>query len=445
LFFDRPESGQRAVLVHIAFSGTDETIEAAEFVELARSAALHTCTLITGRRREPHPRTFVAAGKLDEIRAAIDADGADLVLFDHDLSAAQQRNIEAVLERRVMGRTELILHIFADRARTHEGQLQVELAQLDHARSRLVRGWVHLDRQKGGVNLRGAGETQLELDQRMLNDRMRAIEKKLTSVRRQRDQGRRQRRRASVPTVALVGYTNAGKSTLFNCLTESQVLAQDRLFATLDPTLRRLGVDGIGDVVLADTVGFIRDLPHGLVEAFKATLEEVSEADLLLHVIDAAATDLDMQRAQVLAVLEEIGAGDRPVLEVHNKIDLLGDAPRMDRDEHGAPVRVALSARTGLGLELLGDALAERFGVAHAPQRVRIAPAAGRARSWLYGIGAVLSEQSCEDGDVELIVRMSEQRFAQLLREPGVLLQGHPGVPRIAPASRAEAYVNGME
>jgi GTPase len=445
LFFDRPDSGQRAVLVHITFSRSDEAVEAAEFVELVRSAALEDCTLITGRRGEPHPRTFVAAGKLEEIREAIAADGAELVLFDHDLSAAQQRNLEAALERRVMGRTELILHIFARRARTHEGLLQVELAQLDHARSRLVRGWVHLDRQKGGVNLRGAGETQLELDQRMLNERIRAIEKKLEGVRRQRDQGRRQRRRASVPTVALVGYTNAGKSTLFNRLTESSVLAQNQLFATLDPTLRRLGVEGLGDIVLADTVGFIRDLPHGLVEAFKATLEEVAEADLLLHVVDAAAPDLEMQRAQVHAVLDEIEAGDRPVLEVHNKIDLIGQPPRLDRGENGEPTRVWLSAASGDGIDLLGAALAQRFGVEHAPRRVRLAPCAGRARSWLYGIGAVVAEQAQDDGGVELLVRLSDRRFEQLLREPGVFLQGQQGVPRIAPALKAEAYVNGME
>jgi GTPase len=435
MFFDRPETGQRAVLVHVSFSRTDESAESAEFVELVRSAALIDVQLLTGRRSEPHPRSFVGAGKLEEIRAAVDTCAADLVLLDHDISGAQQRNLEQALGCRVMGRTELILHIFAQRARTHEGQLQVELAQLDHARSRLVRGWVHLDRQKGAVNLRGAGETQLELDQRMLNERMRAIEKKLQSVTRQRTQGRRQRKRSSVPTVALVGYTNAGKSTLFNRLTGSDVVAEDRLFATLDPTLRRLPVDGLGEAVLADTVGFIRDLPHGLVEAFKATLEEVAQADLLLHVIDAGAPDLDARRAQVQAVLDEIGAGNRPVVEAYNKIDLLDQEPRIEHSETGEPARIWLSAQTGAGVDLLGAALAQRFGVEPAPRCVRLAVTAGRTRSWLYGMGAVLREEPQEDGVLELTVRLSAQRYAQLTREPGVLLQGRQGViesrPRI--------------
>jgi GTPase len=445
LFFERPERGQRAVLVHMTFAREYESSQTAEFIELARSAALDVRALVTGRRSEPHPRSFVGAGKLEEVKAVVTAEAADLVLFDHELSAAQQRNIEQALGTRVMGRTELILHIFASRARTHEGQLQVELAQLDHARSRLVRGWGHLDRQTGGVNLRGVGETQLELDQRMLNERMRAIEKKLESVRRQRNQGRRARRRASVPTIALVGYTNAGKSTLFNRLTDSNVLAQNQLFATLDPTLRRLAVDGSGDAVLADTVGFIRDLPHGLVEAFKATLEEVVEADLLLHVVDASADDLEMRRLQVHDVLEEIGAGDRPILEVYNKIDVAGDAPRIDFSADGVPQRVWVSSARGDGFELLARALSLRFGVEREPRCVRLGPDAGRTRAWLYEMGAVLGERTHEDGAVELTVRMNASRLAQLIRVPGVVLQAQQGVHRISPPLQAEATFNGVE
>ncbi len=432
LFFDRPDAGQRAVLVHMEFARAGDGNELVEFVELTRSAALCDVASVTGRRREPHPRSFAGSGKLEEIRGVVEAVHADLVLFNHDISATQQRNIEKELDCRVMGRTELILHIFAQRARTHEGQLQVELAQLNHAQSRLVRGWTHLDRQKGGVNLRGAGERQIELDQRMLRERVRAIEQRLQRVRRQRDQGRRQRKRAAVPTVALVGYTNAGKSTLFNRLTASDVLALDQLFATLDPTLRQLPLEGLGDVVLADTVGFIRDLPHGLVEAFKATLEEVAAADLLLHIVDAGASDLEMRRIQVHDVLEEIGAGDRQVLEIYNKIDVICEGPRIDRNADGVPERVWLSAQTGAGMELLGDALAQRLGVT-APQRVWLDASAGRTRSWLYGLGAVLSECTGEDGASELTVKLNGRRLAQLERKPGVLLQAREGVHKIAP------------
>ncbi len=270
MFFDRPDSGQTAVLVHVRFSQFDEEEVLAEFAELVDSADVTAVATVVARRKVPQAGTFIGKGKLEELVAIVREHEAALVIFNHELTPSQQRNLEAALACRVMTRTELILHIFAARARTHEGQLQVELAQLNHAQTRLVRGWTHLDRQKGGIGLRGAGETQIEMDARMLADRVHVIERRMRRVQRQREQGRRQRRRAEIPTVALVGYTNAGKSTLFNRLTESAVLAEDRLFATLDPTLRKLKLPGGTEVVLADTVGFIRDLPHTLVEAFKA-------------------------------------------------------------------------------------------------------------------------------------------------------------------------------
>jgi GTP-binding protein HflX len=416
------------------FSRFEEASEIAEFVELVRSAGIAVDALITGRRQEPQPKLFVGSGKLDEIAAALAEHGSDLLVFNHELSPAQQRNVERQVGCRVVTRTELILDIFAQRARTHEGQLQVELAQLTHAQTRLVRGWTHLDRQKGGIGLRGAGETQLELDQRMLGARVRSVDKRLASVRRQRQQSRRRRRRASVPTVALVGYTNAGKSSLFNRLTEGAAFVEDQLFATLDPTLRKIRLDGFNEVVVADTVGFIRDLPHSLVEAFKATLEEVAEADLLLHVIDAGAGDVDERIEQVRAVLGEIGAADRPILEVYNKIDTLERAPASDCDAAGTPERVWVSALTGAGIAQLESAIAERLGTDRLHLKVLLPMSSGRTRSWLYGLGAVIDERLEEDGRVELTVRVDSRALARLERVPGVLLQGVRGVHRIPPS-----------
>jgi GTP-binding protein HflX len=434
LFFDRPERSENAVLVHVRFSRFEEADEIAEFVELVGSAGVVVDELITARRQEPQPKYFVGQGKLAEIGAALKSSGAGLVVFNHELGPGQQRNVEQDLHVRVLTRTQLILDIFSQRARTHEGQLQVELAQLNHAQTRLVRGWTHLDRQKGGIGLRGAGETQLELDKRMLSERIRVLDKRLGGVRRQREQSRRRRRRASVPTIALVGYTNVGKSSIFNRLTASELNAQDQLFATLDPTLRKLPLEGFGTTVLADTVGFIRDLPHSLVAAFKATLEEVAEADLLLHVVDANAPDLDERAAQVHSVLEEIGAADRPVLEVYNKVDTLDQPPRCELGVDGDPARVWISARTGAGVELLLDAMARRLGGQRQSLKVLLPFSSGRTRSWLYGLGAVLDEQLQEDGRVELTVRLDERAEARLRKVPGVLLQGARGTHRIAPS-----------
>ena len=356
----------------------------------------------------------MGSGKLEEIAAHLCAQDARLVIFNHALSPGQERNIERELECRVLDRTGLILDIFARRARTHEGKLQVELAQLQYMSTRLVRGWTHLERQAGGIGLRGPGETQLEMDRRLLRARIKSIRARLERVRRQRGQGRRARRRAELPTVALVGYTNAGKSTLFNRLTAAEVFAADQLFATLDPTLRRLEAPALGAVILADTVGFIARLPHGLVEAFKATLEETREADLLLHVVDAASAERDDNRHEVRAVLEDIGAAERPQLEVYNKIDLLGSGARIERDAQGRACRVWLSAVTGAGVDLLLDALAERLGGDLFADAVTLRPDQARLRAALHALGAVQEEAFADDGSARLRIRMPRAEWERL-------------------------------
>ncbi len=420
MFFERPEAGRRAVLLHITLKGNVSGVgpdSADECAELARAAEIDVVTRVGGSRSAPHPRWFVGEGKLEELAATVRSSEAELVLANHELSPGQQRNLESRLGCRVMTRTELILHIFADRARTYEGKLQVELAQLNHAQTRLVRGWTHLDRQKGGIGLRGAGETQLELDQRMISDRIKGLEKKLGTVARRRGQGRRRRQRGHVRTVSLVGYTNAGKSTLFNALTAAQVKVEDKLFATLDPTMRRLQVPGVGGVVLGDTVGFVSHLPHSLVDAFKATLEEVANADLLLHVVDASAEDVDSRVRQVNVVLKEIGADRIPTLMVYNKTDALpGGAVANAMGSAGSGVGV--SALTGAGLDLLVRTIGERLGVT-APTEVLLAPGEGRTRAWLYGIGAVLDEEIREDGSLALTVQADADLLARLARRAG--------------------------
>ena len=417
MFFDRPESGERAVLVHLNLASEVEREDPREFEELVLSAGGDPAAFVEGSRQTPHPRTFVGSGKLQEIKDEVELHEAEIVMFNHQLSPSQERNLEEELCCRVLDRTGLILDIFAQRARTHEGKLQVELALLQHVATRLVRGWTHLERQKGGIGLRGPGETQLETDRRLLRVRIKSITAKLEKVRKQRDQGRRARRRAEVPTVSLVGYTNAGKSTLFNRLTDSGVYVADQLFATLDPTLRRIELDEVGPVVLADTVGFIAHLPHKLVEAFKATLEETLNADLLLHVIDAANEDREHNTYQVQEVLSEIGAQDLPQLQVYNKLDLLEIPARIDRNADGAPVRVWVSATTGEGIDLLLQAIGELVGEDMMSAELNLTPDHGRLRATLYSMGAVTAEEHNAEGVAKISVRLPRADWNRLVAQ----------------------------
>lgn len=421
MFFERPESGEIAVLVHIDFHDQDENHGPEEFVELAISAGADPVAIVTGSRSKPDSKFFVGTGKLDEIKDIVMREEAQVVLFDHALTPSQERNLESVLHCRVLDRTGLILDIFAQRARTHEGKLQVELAQLQHMSTRLIRGWTHLERQKGGIGMRGPGETQLETDRRLLRERIKSIQKRLDKVNSQRDQSRRARNRSDVPTVSLVGYTNAGKSTLFNRITGAEVFAADQLFATLDPTLRRLDLEQVGTVVLADTVGFIRKLPHRLVKAFQATLKESAEADLLLHVVDAADVNRDDNIVSVETVLEEIGANELPTLRVFNKIDAMPTAePRIDRDEQGNPVRVWLSARDGIGIELLEQAIAELLSEDIVNETIVVPSTQGRFRAMLFEQGAVRSEHYDEQGRSVLELRLPRKDYLQILARVGM-------------------------
>lgn len=423
MFFDRPESGELAVLVHVDFSNVHEPEDPREFEQLVLAAGGDPVEFVVTQRHSPSAKYFIGSGKLDEIQQAVSLHNAQLVVFNHNLSPSQERNLEAALECRVLDRTGLILDIFAQRARTHEGKLQVELAQLQHMSTRLVRGWTHLERQKGGIGLRGPGETQLETDRRLLRGRISTILKRLEKVHKQRQQGRRSRKRANIPTVSLVGYTNAGKSTLFNRMTQAHVYAADQLFATLDPTFRRIELPDVGSVVLADTVGFIRHLPHKLIEAFKATLEEAAEADLLLHVVDAHSEERELNIDQVDIVLKEVGADEAPVLMVYNKIDLMpGQSPRIEYGADGKPEKVWLSAVNGEGLELLEKALAECLVDDMMHLDLPIAANAGRLRSKLYEQSAVVREYYDERGMQILELRLPKQDLQRILSQESLSL-----------------------
>lgn len=411
--FDRPGSGERAILVHLTLhSGQEDLLE---LKELAKSAGTDPVYVVTGSRRSPDPKYFIGTGKLDELKNVIESQSADIVLFNHPLSPSQERNLENALGVRVVDRNGLILDIFAQRAQTFEGKLQVELAQLRHLSTRLVRGWTHLERQKGGIGLRGPGETQLETDRRLLGLRIKQIQQRLGKVEKQRHQGRSKRKKAEIPSVSLVGYTNAGKSTLFNKLTGANIYAADQLFATLDPTLRNCQLPNSAEIVLADTVGFIRHLPHELVAAFKSTLQEASEADLLLHVIDANAEDRDETIIQVNQVLEDIEANEIRQLEIFNKIDLLADiSPRIDRDQAGNPARVWLSAETGEGVDLLYQALAEMFSSTRIKRKCYLRPDQGDVRAKLFAVAKILEEEVDDFGGYELVIEMDAKHLGLL-------------------------------
>ena len=421
MFFERHGGGERALLVHLEGQNPEAREDPQEFRELALSAGADIVAFANVARHQPSAKYLIGSGKVEELRDLVSAEQVDLVIFNHTLTPSQERNLERVFECRVLDRTGLILDIFAQRARTHEGKLQVELAQLEYMSTRLVRGWTHLERQKGGIGLRGPGETQLETDRRLLRVRLRQIKARLEKVRSQREQARRGRKRADIPSVSLVGYTNAGKSTLFNALTQSEVYAADQLFATLDPTLRRLELDDVGPIVLADTVGFIRHLPHKLVEAFRATLEESSNSDLLLHVIDAHEPDRMEQIEQVMAVLGEIGAEGLPILEVYNKLDLLeGVEPQIQRDADGKPQRVWVSARDGRGLELVGQAVAELLGDDLFIGTLRLEQRFARLRAQFFALGAVQGEEHDDEGSSLLAIRVSRVEFNRLVTREGL-------------------------
>ncbi|TMO55006.1 ribosome rescue GTPase HflX [Pseudoalteromonas phenolica] len=422
--FDRYEAGEQAILVHIDFQNEGDQEDLKELEMLVSSAGVRSLAVVQGSRQAPHAKLFVGTGKAEEIAEIVKIHNADVIIFNHQLSPSQERNLESICKCRVLDRTTLILDIFAQRARTHEGKLQVELAQLRHISTRLIRGWTHLERQKGGIGLRGPGETQLETDRRLLRERIKSIRKRLEKVATVREQGRRARSRNEVPTVSLVGYTNAGKSSLFNFVTDAEVYAADQLFATLDPTLRKLEIDDIGPVIFADTVGFIRHLPHDLVAAFKATLTETREADLQLHVIDVADNRRKENIEEVQSVLKEIEADEIPQLLVYNKIDLLEDVkPRIDFNDEGVPIRVWLSAQTGEGTELLLEAISKLLAKKVFAHTLCVPPASGKLRGSLFNLNGVKQENYDEQGNWLLDVRIPQVDWERLKKEQGANIE----------------------
>lgn len=421
--FDRPDGGERALLVHIDFKDHHERTDLKEFQELVLSAGAFVLGVVTGTRLRPDAQYFVGTGKAEEIAAEVKTHQCDLIIFDHTLTPAQTRNLEKLCECRVLDRTGLILDIFAKRARSFEGQLQVELAQLNYLSTRLVRGWTHLERQRGGgIGMTGPGEKQLELDRRLIRNRIKQITQKLEKVKAQRQLGRTARKRSGLPVISLVGYTNAGKSTLFNRLTSSDVFAENLLFATLDPTYRKFKIPKFGEVILIDTVGFISHLPHQLVNAFHATLEETVQSDLILHVIDAADPAHEMHIAEVEKVLAEIGATDVPLLQVLNKIDSLDVAPRVDYHRSLSPSRIWISAQTGAGIPLLEEAILASLTHQSFSGTLCLLPAHARLRALLYQQGAVESERSDERGCCWMEVTLPKADLDRLLLQEGLSL-----------------------
>jgi GTP-binding protein HflX len=415
--FERPRGGERALLVHNNFPHQPDQDDLAEFIELVRSADVDDVELVLGSRVQPSAKTFIGKGKLDELALQVEALQIDVVLFNHALSPSQERNLETALKCRVLDRTGLILDIFAQRAQSFEGKLQVELAQLKHLSTRLVRGWTHLERQKGGIGLRGPGETQLETDRRLLGKRIKYLNNRLVKVARQREQGRQARSKADIPTVSLVGYTNAGKSTLFNALTDAEVFAADQLFATLDPTLRKLALSEQQHIILADTVGFIRHLPHDLVAAFRATLVETREADLILHVVDSADDAREEKIDAVNRVLHEVGAGDTPQVLVYNKIDVSGIDARIDVDDQGKAWRIWLSAINGSGFEQLYDVLRQRFCEQTSLYTLVLQAGEGQIRAYLFENGSIEAENFQNNGDIHLKLRLTPALLKRLTRK----------------------------
>ena len=429
--FERPRSGERVILVHTSAGGAPDINEREEFSELATSAGAIIVDELVSSRRNPDPRYFIGKGKLEELKQSVVENEAELILSSAPLSPSQERNLEKRLQCRVLDRSGLILDIFAQRARSFEGKLQVELAQLRHLSTRLVRGWTHLERQKGGIGLRGPGETQLETDRRLIGKRIRQLKERLEHVDSRRAMNRQNRLRAEIPTVALVGYTNAGKSTLFNALTQADVYVEDKLFATLDPTVRRMELPDGREVILADTVGFVRDLPHELIAAFRSTLQEAREADLILHLIDASDPNRWQRIRQVNAVLEQLDADRVPQIRVYNKIDKLEREPRLSKLRQGGERAVWLSAVSGDGIPLLLHTIEERLRRQTVRGLIRLQPSQGRQRALLFEMGAVKQEKSADDGGWILELEMAERDFRRFMKReklPAAILREEPAM-----------------